>query len=161
VLTRDFLAKGEVQELRPAWKYRLNESTFYPESRPSRGRRDAVVQAMAVRAEKAQDEDLIAFRWRDVGPGEMNLHLPLSRVEVKNQEQWEALWVNGEPIHDDGYDLEVRYLADRGEGMGEYEVRWYNPVPGGVYRFVIEPRQGHPALISQPVIHGGFTAAVP
>jgi len=161
VLTRDFLAKGEVQELRPAWRYRLNVNTFYPEPWPSRGRRDAVAQPMAVRAEKTQDEDFIAFRWQDVGPGEMNLHQPLGRVEVKNQEQWEALWVNGEPIHDDGYDLEVRYLADRDEGMGEYEVRWYNPVPGGVYRFVIEPRQGHPTLISQPFIYTGFTVAVP
>ena len=80
---------------------------------------------------------------------------------MKNQHRWETLWVNGEPIHDDGYDLEVRYLAERDEGMGEYEVRWYNPVPGGAYRFVIEPRQGHPTLISQEFFYKGFPAVVP
>ena len=68
VLTRDFLTKGEVQELRPAWTYRLKVGTFYPESRPSTGRREAVAQPTPVRAEKPEEEDFIAFRWQDVGP---------------------------------------------------------------------------------------------
>jgi neutral ceramidase len=161
VLTRDFLAKGDVQELRPAWRYRLKVTNFYPEPRPSNGRREAVAQPMPVRAETANEEDFIAFRWRDVGPGQMDLHQPLSRVEVKNQERWETLWVNGEPIHDDGYDLEVRYLAERDDGMGKYEVRWYNPILGGPYRFVIEPRHGHPPLISQPFNSKGVVATTP
>jgi hypothetical protein len=114
-----------------------------------------------MKGQKAEDEDFIAFRWQDVGPGQVDLHQPLSRVEVKNQQRWEILWVNGEPIHDDGYDLEVRYLAERKDGMGEYEVRWYNPLPGGTYRFVIEPRYGHPPLISQPFNSKGVVAATP
>jgi neutral ceramidase len=161
VLTRDFLAKGEVQELSPAWRYRLKVTNFYPESRPSNGRRAAIAQPTAVQGKKVEDEDFIAFRWQDVGPGHMDLHQPLGRVEVKTQQRWETLWVNGEPIHDDGYDLEVRYLAERDDGMGEYEARWYNPVPGGTYRFVIEPRQGHPPLISLPFNSKGVVAATP
>jgi neutral ceramidase len=161
VLTRDFLTKGEVQELQPAWTYRVKVGTFYPEPRPSTGRREVVAQPTPVRAEKAEEEDFIAFRWRDVGPRVIDLHRPLSRVEVERQHRWEALWVNGEPIHDDGYDLEVRYLAARGEGMGEYEVRWYNPAPGGAYRFVVESRQGQPALVSQPFTYTGFSAKAP
>ena len=161
VLARDFLTKGEVQELGPAWTYRLKVGAFYPESRPSTGHREALAQPVPVQAAKAQDEDFIAFRWQDVGPGEVDLHRPLSRVEVEDQHRWETLWVNGEPIHDDGYDLEIRYLAERDDGMGEYEVRWYNPVPGGVYRFVVEPRQGYPTLISQPFTYKGFSTATP
>ena len=161
VLTRDFLTRGEVQELGSTWTYRVKVGTFYPEPWPSTGLREAVAQPMPVRAEKAEEENFIVYRWQDVGPRAVDLHRPLSRVEVERQQGWETLWVNGEPIHDDGYDLEVRYLAARDDGMGEYEVRWYNPVPGGVYRFVIEPRQGHPTLISQPFTYKGFTAAIP
>ena len=161
VLTRDFLRTDEVQELRPVWQYRLRVTTFYPESRPSHGRREAVAQPTLVQGRGEEDEDFIAFRWQDVGPGHVDLHLPLTRVEVNRQQAWETLWVNGEPIHDDGYDLEVRYLADRDDGMGEYEVRWYNPVSGGTYRFVIEPRPGQPTLLSQPFTVPGVAAAAP
>lgn len=35
---------------------------------------------------------------------------------------------NEEPIDDDGYDMEVRYLRKPGEGMGKYELRWCLPV---------------------------------
>jgi neutral ceramidase len=161
ILTRDFLARGEVQELRPMWQYRLKVATFFPESQPSKGRREVVAQPRAVQGQQPEDEDFIDFRWQDVGPDQIDLHRPLGRVEVKNQQGWETLWANGEPIHDDGYDLEVRYLAGRDDGMGEYEVRWYNPVPGGTYRFVIEPRQGRPTLISQPFNSKGLAAAAP
>ena len=59
--------------------------------------------------------------------------------------------VAGEPVHDDGYDIEVRYLKTRkDDGMAHYETRWYNPVAGGEYRFVIEGRAGQPALYSAP-----------
>jgi neutral ceramidase len=160
-LTRDFLTRGEVQELQPAWTYRVKVGTFYPEPRPSTGRREVMAQPTPVRAEKADEEDFVAFRWRDVGPRTIDLHRPLSRVEVERRQRWETLWVNGEPIHDDGYDLEVRYLAARGEGMGEYEARWYNPAPGGAYRFVVESRQGQPALVSQPFTYTGFSAKAP
>jgi len=56
------------------------------------------------------------------------------------EDQWVPMVTDGRPIHDDGYDVEVRYLRKLDDGMGAYEVRWYNPVPGGQYRFVIEPR---------------------
>lgn len=161
VLTRDVLARGEVQELAPSWTYRLKVSTFYPEPRPSGGRREAVAQPTAVRRATARHEDFVAFRWQDVGPCAIDLHRPLSRVEVKNRGSWETLRMNGEPIDDDGYDLEVRYLAERGEGMGEYEARWYNPVLGGTYRFVIEPRSGHPALTSESFTYTGAAAPPP
>ena len=106
-----------------------------------------------MKAEKDHEEDYIAFRWEDVGPSEIDFHKPLSRIEVKINEQWVPMVEGGKPINDDGYDLEVRYLKKLGNGMGEYEVRWYNPVPGGRYRFRIEPRGKHPVLTSRAFVY--------
>ena len=155
LLTRDFMATGKVHELTPDWKYLVKVNTFYPKARAGAGRRRALVQPAYVRAKKEHQEDYVYFRWQDVGPSEISFHQPLGRVEVETDDRWAPLWVNGEPIHDDGYDLEVRYLGELSDGMGRYEVRWYNPVPGGKYRFVIEPRHPHSALISQAFIHEG------
>jgi len=156
LLTRDFKAKGEIQELMPSWQYLLIVNTFYPEAQTSTGQRRILAQPALVRADKKDEEDYIVFRWQDVGPGEMDFHIPLSRVEVKIDNQWVLLRENEEPIHDDGYDLEIRYVDERDDGMGEYEVRWYNPAPGGEYRFLIAPRQKHSALTSRAFTYQVF-----
>jgi neutral ceramidase len=157
LLARDFKAKGDVQELKQDWKYVLKVNTFYPEAQASTGQRKALAQPKAVKADEYYEEDYIAFRWQDVGPSEIDFHEPLSRVEVKIDEHWVPMLENAGPIDDDGYDMEVRYLKKLDEGMGRYEVRWYNPVPGGEYRFVIEPRCKHAALVSRAFIYKGFT----
>jgi neutral ceramidase len=156
LLARDFKAKGEVQELKPDWKYAVKVNTFYPEAQVSTGQRKVLVQPKAVKAKKYYEEDYIAFRWQDVGASEIDLHEPLSRVEVKKNGEWVPMFVDGKPIDDDGYDMEVRYLKKLDEGMGKYEVRWYNPVPGGEYRFLIEPRCKHSALVSRAFKYKGF-----
>ncbi len=152
LLARDFKAKGDVQELTPEWKYAIKVNTFWPEAQVSTGQRKVLQQPKTVKAEEYYEEDYIAFRWRDAGPSEIDFHEPLSRVEVRKNEEWLPMLDNGEPVDDDGYDIEVRYLKKLNEGMGKYEVRWYNPVPGGKYRFVIEPRCGRAVLVS-----GAFT----
>ncbi len=156
LLARDFNAKGDVQELKPEWKYAVKVNRFYPEAQVSTGERKVLEQPKAVRAKEYYEEDYIVFRWQDVGPSEIDLHEPLSRVEVKENEKWFPMQANGEPIDDDGYDMEVRYLEKLGEGMGKYEVRWYNPVPGSEYRFFIEPRSRHSALVSRAFKYKGF-----
>ncbi len=156
LLTRDFMTRGQVQELMPSWEYRLKTNTFYPRDRVSTGSRQVLRQPTPVRAHKAYEEDYIVFRWQDVDAGEICYHQPLCRVEVKTNDQWVLLSAHGAPIHDDGYDLEVRYLSHSDEGMGQYELRWYDPVPGGEYRFRIEPRGEHPALISRAFFYPGF-----
>jgi len=156
LLTRDFLVRPGVQELTPAWTYRLRANTFYPEDLAGTGLRRVMRQPTPVRADASSQEDYIAFRWKDVGPGEIRFHQPLSCVEVKINDQWVLMSSNGEPIHDDGYDLEVRYLGDLGNAMGKYELRWYNPVPGGEYRFRIEPRGEQPPLVSRAFLYRGF-----
>ncbi|MHC4640754.1 MAG: neutral/alkaline non-lysosomal ceramidase N-terminal domain-containing protein [Planctomycetota bacterium] len=156
LLARDFKAKGDVQELKPDWKYAVKVNRFYPKAQVSTGQRKVLVQPKAVKAGKCYEEDYIAFRWQDVGASEIDLHEPLSRVEVKINGQWVPMFVDRKPIDDDGYDMEVRYLKKLNEGMGKYEVRWYNPVPGGKYRFVIEPRCRHSALVSRAFKYKGF-----
>ena len=156
LLARDFNTEGNVHELEPNWKYEVKVNTFYPEARVSTGRRKAVMQPRAVKAKKDNEEDYIAFRWQDVGAGEIDFHRPLSGVEVKIDDQWTQMVNNDEPVNDDGYDMEVRYLKELDEGMSEYEARWYNPVRGGEYRFAIEPRCNRPALMSRAFIYKGF-----
>ena len=156
LLTRDLKVKGEIQELMPHWQYLLMVNSFYPQTQASTGQRRVLVQPALVRANNKNEEDYIFFRWRDIGPSEIDFHMPLSRVEVRTDDQWVLLWKNEEPIHDDGYDLEVRYVDERDNGMGEYEVRWYNPAPGGEYRFLIAPRQKHSALASRAFNYKAF-----
>lgn len=156
LLARDFKAKGAVHELKPDWKYTVKVNTFYPEAEVSTGRRKVIAQPKVVKAKKDYEEDYIAFRWEDVGPSEIDFHKPLSRVEVKINEQWTPMMAEDKPIDDDGYDMEVRYMRKLDEGMGEYEVRWYNPVVGGEYRFVIEPRGNYSVLTSRAFVYKGF-----
>lgn len=156
LLARDFNTKGNVHELMPNWQYAVKVNNFYPEARVSTGRRKAVMQPKAVKAKKEHEEDYIAFRWQDVGASEIDFHRPLSRVEVKIDGEWLPMVKNDEPVNDDGYDIEVRYLKKLDDGMGEYEVRWYNPVPGGEYRFVIEQRCKHSKLVGSSFIYNGF-----
>jgi neutral ceramidase len=92
-----------------------------------------------------------------VDASEICFHQPLSRVEVKIGDQWVLMSAHGEPIHDDGYDLEIRCVGDLDKGMAQYELRWYHPVPGGEYRFRIELRGKHPALVSRAFRYRGFT----
>jgi neutral ceramidase len=153
LLTRDLMVRGRVQELMPSWEYRLRASTFYPEERVGTGSRRVLLQPILVRADTAYGEDYVAFRWQDVGPSEICFHEPLSRVEVHIHDQWVLMSTHNEPIHDDGYDLEVRYLGDRDGDMAKYELRWYNPVPGGQYRFVIESRGQRPTLVSRAFVY--------
>ncbi len=159
LLARDSLIRGRVQELMSTWAYRLETNAFYPEDQATARPRRVLQQPTSVRARAACEEDYVAFRWQDVGPGGIRLHQPLGRVEVRINNQWVLMSVNGEPIHDDGYDLEVRHLGDLGNAMSKYELRWYNPVLGGEYRFRIEPRDEQPVLVSRAFFYRGFAPA--
>lgn len=147
-LAGDYLQQGPLQELQQEWRYELKVNDFLPSPVHSEGRRHWLGQPQSYRAEKAAEEDYIALRWVDVAPAAIRLHQPLVRVESDTDGEWQLLRVNGEPVDDDGYDIEVRYLHDSGDGMAEYEARWYNPLAGGNYRMVIAPRGGQSALIS-------------
>lgn len=148
-LAKDLNEKGSVLELSPKWDYTLKVNEFFPEKVASSGKRKALEQPEMHFAEAANEEDYIEFEWLDVGASEINLHEPLAKVEVLRDGQWVTMNNGIEPIHDDGYDLEIRLEDDEDKGMAEYQIRWYNPVAGGQYRFVIEARSGQDVLYSK------------
>ena len=148
-LAKDLNEQGEVLELLPKWDYELKVNEFFPEKVASSGQRMALEQPHVHAAESINEESYIEFEWLDVGASEINLHEPLAKVEVMLDGQWVAMTNGLEPINDDGYDIEVRLQDDEDQGMAEYQVRWYNPVAGGQYRFVIAPRSGQEQMVSE------------
>lgn len=149
LLARDYARTGHVEELMKEWRYDLKVNDFLPQQEVSSGQREWLETPQAVMAEDANEENYIAVRWQDIAPAAIHFDRPLVHVEQKVNGNWQQLVVNGEPVFDDGYDVEVRYLDDADKGMAEYESRWYNPVAGGQYRFVIAPRDGRAPLISE------------
>lgn len=147
-LTKDMMDQGQVQEYLPQWSYKLKLGEFMPEQEDSLGQRAVIEQPESFTADDANEENYVAFEWLDVNASQINFADSLVRVEVKQGDQWVQLLKGAEPIHDDGYDIEVRYTDDADQGMGEYSARWYNPIAGGEYRFVIADRQGLGELIS-------------
>jgi neutral ceramidase len=147
-LAKDMIEQGSIVELADAWSYDLVVNEFFPESETSQGKRQVIEQPEAYTAEAANEEHYVSFEWLDVGASEIELHNPLVKVETQVNGQWIDMHNAGEPITDDGYDIEVRHLDEEDKGMAEYQVRWYNPVAGGQYRFVIAPRKGQEQLVS-------------
>lgn len=147
-LAADYLEQGSVLEFKPEWNYALKVNQFFPDAHEATGAREVISAPQAVLAKKSYEEDYVRFHWLDVNPSKIDLHKSLVRVQKRDGNQWLELSVNNEPINDDGYDIEVRLLKDKKEGMATYETRWYNPVAGGEYRFVIESRGGQPELYS-------------
>jgi neutral ceramidase len=148
-LAKDLNEKGSVLELSPKWDYALKVNEFFPEKIASTGQRKALEQPEMHFAEADNEEDYIEFEWLDVGASEIKLHEPLAKVEVLRDGQWVTMNNGIEPIDDDGYDLEIRLEDDEDNGMAEYQIRWYNPVAGGQYRFTIEARGGQDVLYSK------------
>ena len=159
-LAQDFLQDGRVQELTPEWRYELKVNHFLPEAVVSNGKREWLQLPHEVSAEEPNEESYVAVQWQDIGPDQIAFDQRLVRVEHKVGDQWQQLIINGEPVHDDGYDIEVRYLDDSDNGMAEYESRWYNPVAGGEYRFVIEARDNQPRMTSASFTYGSGSAGV-
>ena len=153
-LAKDMNAQEHVLELLPEWEYDITVNQFFPEKNVSSGDRKVIGQPNAHLSEAANEEDYIELAWLDVGASEINLHEPLVKVESLILGQWIEMQNAGEPINDDGYDLEVRLTDEEDKGMAEYQVRWYNPVAGGQYRFVIAARQQQPELRSKTFTYG-------
>ena len=149
ILANDFHTQGDVEELYDAWSYYLKTNTFLPEHQDAKGERRVVDQPVMIEADHDYEENYMAFRWIDVGPSKINFHNPLGRIEVKTDSGWKTLAIGNHVINDDGYDMEIRFLDDEDDGMGEYEIRWYNPNKEGQYRFGIDAREGQALLNSK------------
>lgn len=149
LLAQDLHKQGDVEELYDAWSYYLKTNSFLPEQQDATGTRSIIDQPEVIAAQNDNEEDYMVFRWVDVGPSKINFHNPLGRIDVKTATGWETLSQGNHVINDDGYDIEVRFLGEEDNGMGEYEMRWYNPKQDGQYRFVVEAREGQSLLNSK------------
>jgi neutral ceramidase len=153
-LAKDMIEKGPLVELADDWSYELVVNEFFPEAQASKGKRAILEQPEAYTAKAANEEHYVSFDWLDVGASEIELHNPLAKVESLVKGEWIEMQNAGEPINDDGYDIEVRFIDEEDDGMAEYQVRWYNPVAGGQYRFVIAPRKGQEQMLSPTFTFG-------
>lgn len=151
VLAKDFLAQGEVAEMLPSWNYELRTNQFTPDEQAATGKREWIKAPVLVKGKKSHQEDYLQVRWQDVNISKIDLHRPLVKVEQLVDGQWVAAKAGLQPIDDEGYDVEVRVLKNAKNGMANYESRWYNPVAGGEYRFVIAERNGQGALYSESI----------
>lgn len=163
-LTRDLIQvrsdQRQINESAATWQYQITVDQFYPAAKRSEGHRQILEQPSLHRSAEDNGEDYIHFRWLDVNSSEIAFHQPLLKVEIKvediimSDEKTETRWqlmMNGyEPVSDEGYNIEIRYLGDAPQGMGQYEARWYNPVQGGGYRFTLAPRAEQTVLYSAP-----------
>lgn len=148
-LAQDLNKNGAIVETLPKWDYELKVNEFFPENTMASGQREVLTQPNKYSAEADNEEDYIAFEWLDVGASQIDLHNPLVKVEVLHNGQWQTMMNGIEPINDEGYDLEIRLQDEEDNGMAEYQARWYNPVAGGQYRFVIEDRAQQGVLYSK------------
>jgi neutral ceramidase len=98
-------------------------------------------------------------RWWDVGPGRLDWHDPLVRVEMADGEHgpWVPAVAHGRRVDDGGCDVEVVHLG-AGSGPGprdrghRYAVRWWDPGfrAGRRHRFVLAANAGRPQVVSDP-----------
>jgi neutral ceramidase len=110
-------------------------------------------------------------RWWDVGPGSLDWHEPLVRVEMADGPDgpWQPAVAHDRRVDDGGCDVEVVHLgvgdrsADRGGDRGDdrgggrdrghrYAVRWWDPGfrAGRRHRFVLAANAGRPEVTSDP-----------
>ncbi|QUM81480.1 neutral/alkaline non-lysosomal ceramidase N-terminal domain-containing protein [Moritella sp. 5] len=155
VLAQD-MQNNIINETLPIWRYNVAIKPTLSTQEKSTGQRTVHTQPTlkmisphhGSSPSDNEKENYIKFEWVDVNPAEISFHLPLVKIEEKQQGKWEDVKNGHMPISDEGYDIEVRYLVSSRHNMGIYQARWYNPIIGN-YRFTIAARQSQPALYSK------------
>jgi len=147
LLARDFATQGPIEELANEWSYYLSTTSFLPKAKKAAAERKVLSTPELITTEKANEEDYVVFRWLDVGPSQIDFHKALGSVQLNSAAGWQSLKIAEHVINDEGYDVEVRHLGEQEQGMSEYELRWYNPVANGEYRFAIQPRLDTQAIL--------------
>lgn len=103
----------------------------------------------------AKEDGHWQVEWVDVGPGDMDWHEQLVRVEQTDEPGDDPEWVparhHGRLVHDGSPDMEVVHLGelDGHPGSHCYRVRWYDPahVAGRRHRFVLAANRSRPELV--------------
>ncbi|WP_083797988.1 neutral/alkaline non-lysosomal ceramidase N-terminal domain-containing protein [Moritella sp. PE36] len=147
---------NSINEILPEWRYDVVVNSALPHQKKSLGRRTVhaqpslkiITNAQGISNSDNSQENYVVFEWIDVNSTEISFHLPLVKIQQKQQGKWKNIKKGLMPISDEGYDIEIRYLTHTDHNMGIYQARWYNPIAGQDYRFTIAARQSHPELHS-------------
>lgn len=153
-LAADMLVQPGLADLPDAWHFRLARQQYFPQPEPATGERQTLQQP-AFQPTGDTREAYWRFRYRDVNPGVLQLHQPLLSLDYRTvpSAAWQPLVVDGVPVDDQGFDVQLVHRADTAEGMAEYEARWFNPVAmPGEFRFSVAPRAGQQVLHSQAFV---------
>jgi neutral ceramidase len=104
-----------------------------------------------------RDDGYWELEWIDAAPGGLDWHEPLVVVEASDDgETWEvARSVDGRPVDDQGWDLEVEHRGPEDDTDGRahrYRVRWHDPSfrAGRRHRVALLANAGRPAIMSEP-----------
>ncbi|OUS26795.1 hypothetical protein A9Q99_16380 [Gammaproteobacteria bacterium 45_16_T64] len=133
-------------EMPSEWKVTLSAQRYFPEERTVEGNMQELSVPQFVEAESNR-EPYWSTEVLGVNPSKLQLHESLLSVQWRQDETqpWSQLWVNGIPVDDEGYDLQIRHIEDEEEGMSQYELRWFNPglaESEGMFRFKMNGRGG-------------------
>ncbi len=143
-------ADGSFADLPERWQFELSADAIFPPPGAPRGQRETLRKPQ-LELGRATTGPYWSYRYRDVGRGDIRLDAPLVHVEARHGDGlWEPLVLEGRPIDDSQYDVEIRHKRDLGDDMAEYELRWYKPSlnPDRQHRFVVAARADLPAFAS-------------
>lgn len=148
-LSADLQASGAVADLPETSHFDLVTRQHWPSTPSAVSARKLIQRPVFVPAAENR-EPYWAIRYEGLPPSTIALHEPLLRVEQQFNNTWvTARGIDGERADDEGTDLAILLLENRGESA-IYEVRWYNPAyaPAPAFRFHILPRGDVAALLS-------------
>ncbi len=144
-LTNDWLQKGNISEFPDVWDVKLKTKHRFPTKKTALEVRNTVSSPQYFPRKKTSlltKEDFWKFSWIDILPSDIQIHLPIVRLEKSiDKVSWVPFKTEIQPINDEGYDIEVR-LEKKNKNHGIYSTKWYNPKleENSYYRFVILPR---------------------
>ncbi|PIE42528.1 MAG: hypothetical protein CSA49_00315 [Gammaproteobacteria bacterium] len=150
-LVADMFIQPGYADMPEQWQFKLATAHFFPKSIAATGQRSQRQPPQYSEAGNNK-EAYWSVRYLDVNPSKIDLHQPLVSVQYRPHANapWQPAKVDGMPLDDQGYDMQVLYLQDQANGMAEYELRWFNPVAAsGQYRFAVQPRNGLPTFHSE------------
>ncbi|MCG8669408.1 MAG: neutral/alkaline non-lysosomal ceramidase N-terminal domain-containing protein [Pseudomonadales bacterium] len=149
-LVADMFAQPGLVDMPKEWQFSLATHHFSPPVVEAEGSRVQLTEP-AFSQPGNNKGAYWSVEYLDVNPSQIKLHEPLIEIQVRTEESqpWQIAVVDGIPVTDEGYDLQIRYLEDHDKGMSAYELRWYHPTEAaGQYRFAVASRAGLPTFYS-------------
>lgn len=150
-LSRELAAQSSVKDWQANRVFTLKTLSAWPEPTQGAVSRQELESPWMVDP-RIHAEGYWAFRWQDLPPDRIQMHLPLVEVQAEQPDgSWKTLELDGQRINDQSGRMSVQQLSHPSDGVGAYEARWYAPRhTGGTQnlRFRVAPREGLGAFVS-------------